>query len=149
MPGSNDLLSDLYFDAVQAHDDQPVTVYVTYTRHNPKTNQYYPGKTRFQSTWGQQPFWAGEAQEAVNTRIDQKDHQAKTALGFGPGILDRYSTNELAIRGREQMLIDHLGGAQKQGGFAANIIRGVRAGPASWAAEIAAYAEFGPLTIGQ
>lgn len=45
--------------------------------------------------------------------------------GFGPAKLDRSSSNPAAIRGREQQLIKHHGGAQSEGGTSGNAINGV------------------------
>lgn len=54
--------------------------------------------------------------------------------GFGAAHLDRYlggratlnnEWNRWAIRGREQMMIDFNGGAQRQGGTSGNVINGI------------------------
>jgi hypothetical protein len=45
--------------------------------------------------------------------------------GYEPANLDQSSTNPDAIRGREQQLIDHNGGAQSQGGTSGNAINGI------------------------
>jgi hypothetical protein len=47
------------------------------------------------------------------------------AQGYGPGELDKSSSNPDAIRGREQMNIDANGGAQSEGGTSGNAIRGI------------------------
>lgn len=47
------------------------------------------------------------------------------AEGFGPAIVDQFTVNRAAIRGREQMLIDFFGGARSVGGTARNAINGV------------------------
>lgn len=45
--------------------------------------------------------------------------------GFGPAKLDVTSTNYDAIRGREQLLIEHYGGAKSMGGTSGNKINGI------------------------
>lgn len=45
--------------------------------------------------------------------------------GFGPAVLDKSSSNRLAVRGREQQLIDAYGGAKSMGGTSGNAINGV------------------------
>ncbi len=53
----------------------------------------------------------------------------------------------IAIRGREQQLIDAHGGAQSDGGTSANLIRGVgRRNPLAPIYDAASTAMFGPVT---
>ena len=47
--------------------------------------------------------------------------------GYGPAVLDRSSSNSAAIRGREQQMIDALGGAQSTGGTSGNRLNGLSA----------------------
>ncbi len=86
----------------------------TYTRTNAE-GVVYSGKTSGKGTPEQQ----------VAARTGQPDHQAKTAGGYGPGVVDKNSPNANAIRGREQQLINRNGGAQSQGGASGNKINSV------------------------
>jgi len=100
-------------------DGNKVRIYVTYTKNNWQTGLTYSGRSSGvgDSTKPIRP----QAQGIVKTR-DSGHH--KTAEGYGPAILDRfsvgqavqYSNRELdpayfAIRGREQQLVDYYGGA--------------------------------------
>jgi len=85
----------------------------------------------------------GNPQAIVNARANQ--HPERLAV-FGPPVVDFWATGPqgyIAIRGREQQLIDANGGAQSEGGTSANIRRGVnkRVSPLF---EAAATAMFGP-----
>jgi RHS repeat-associated protein len=98
-------------DSVQDKDRQ--YLYATYTRINPKTGQVYAGRTG----------GYGTPEELVYRRsLGQKN---LTSEGFLPPIVDRFSTERAAIRGREQQLIDFYGGARSVGGTARNLINGV------------------------
>lgn len=72
--------------------------YVTYTKYNPQTNQYYIGRS---SGFG--------TPETIVRRRDYNHH--RNPEGYLPAILDRWSKNYQAIRGREQQIIDLFGGA--------------------------------------
>ena len=89
-----------------------VRTYQTYTKTNPKTGQVYSGRT------------SGTGTPAENVRRRDANHHMNDK-GFGPAVLDRSSSNSQAIRGREQMLIDHHGGAQSTGGNSGNAINGI------------------------
>jgi hypothetical protein len=67
----------------------------------------------------------GTPQQQVQARTSAPDHQQKTTQGYGPGVVDKSSSNAAAIRGREQQLIEQNGGAQSQGGTSGNAINGV------------------------
>lgn len=88
-------------------------IYVTYTRMHPLTRQVYSGRSG----------GYGDPDTLVRQRGLQQAHL--NAEGFGPPQLDQWSTDNGAIRGREQMLIDYYGGAQSVGGTARNKINGV------------------------
>lgn len=45
--------------------------------------------------------------------------------GYGPAVLDKFSENAIAIRGREPQLIDYYGGAQSVGGTSGNAMNGI------------------------
>jgi len=47
------------------------------------------------------------------------------AKGFGPAVLDRVSTSQAAIRGREEIMIDIFGGARSRNGTSGNAIAGI------------------------
>lgn len=87
--------------------------YVTYTRVNPKTGQIYAGRTG----------GYGNPEALVARRA--AGQPLLNAEGFAPPVVDRATTNYGAIRGREQQLIDSIGGAQSVGGSARNKINGV------------------------
>ena len=87
--------------------------YVTYTRYNSRTGQYYAGRTG--------GYQAPEV--LVQTRALGQPHL--NAEGFEKPVVDVYTTNRAAIRGREQQLIDYFGGAQSVNGAARNAINGV------------------------
>ena len=84
--------------------------YQTYTKPNPTTGQTYSGRT------------SGTGTPAQNVARRDAKHDMP---GFGPAQLDKSSPNKDAIRGREQQLIDHNGGAQSGGGTSANKINGI------------------------
>ena len=86
--------------------------YQTYTKENPETGAVYSGRTSGTET----------PQSNVAAR-DAGHHMSEK--GFGPAKLDRSSSNPAAIRGREQQLIKHHGGAQSEGGTSGNAINGV------------------------
>ena len=86
--------------------------YETYTKTHPVTGKVYSGKT------------SGTGTPAQNVaRRDAGHHMTKK--GYGPAKLDKSSPKEAAIRGREQQLIDHHGGAQSAGGTSGNKNRGI------------------------
>jgi hypothetical protein len=72
----------------------PPMTYQTYIKKNPETGQVYAGKTSGRGT----PL----------RNVTQRNYgHAYNKKGFGPAQLDKSSTNEDAIKGREQMLIDY------------------------------------------
>ena len=90
-------------------------VWVTYTLTNPSTGQVYAGRTS----------GFGTPQSVMMVRF--ATHHMRR-LGFTVPNLDRSMVGmegEDPIRGREQQLIDHFGGARSDGGTAGNAIRGV------------------------
>jgi RHS repeat-associated protein len=98
--------------------------YVTYTKTKEADGRVvtYSGRT---SGYGRTP------QDVVSAR-DRSHHM--DAKGFGPARLDRWvrsvatvndAVGRAAIRGREQMLIEHYGGAQSEGGTSGNAINGI------------------------
>jgi hypothetical protein len=64
--------------------------------------------------------------EAIVASRTRNHHM--TAQGFGNARVDRAAdgtVGRVIIRGREQQLIDHHGGARREGGTSGNTIRGV------------------------
>lgn len=83
-----------------------------------------------------------ESDKAILARRDATHHME----GYGPAVLDQSSTDRLAIRGREQQLIDHFGGARSDGGKSGNAIRGVsKINPLGFIYHWAANFKFGQL----
>jgi RHS repeat-associated protein len=96
------------------------TVYATYTKQSDIDGKIYSGRTGIRVPINT-PV-AAAAQVAVMIR-DLNHH--KTRDGYGPASLDKGSNSYNAIRGREQQLIDHYGGAQSVGGTSGNRINGI------------------------
>ena len=84
--------------------------YQTYMKTNSATGQVYSGRTG----------GTGTAKQNV-ARRDASHHLE----GFGPAVLDKSSTNNDAIRGREQHLIDVNCGARWEGGTSGNVINSI------------------------
>jgi RHS repeat-associated protein len=121
-------------DAVLVHNcpglwGEPDTTYQTYTKVNPDTGQVYAGRT---SGW-RSPLRNVAARDVVHDYND---------LGFEPAVLDKSSTSEIAIRGREQQLINYY----REQGISANGRNEINPDDPSygWYLLIAAQ-EFGPL----
>ena len=87
--------------------------YQTYTRYNPRTKVCYTGRTSGEGT----------PEQNVAERSRQQAHL--TDEGFLPGVLDKSSTNYLAIRGREQLVMEVNGRARSAGGASRNVINGI------------------------
>lgn len=103
-------------------EKEPKVFFVTYTKlreNEDGTTTTYSGRTSG-VYYGETPTLK-EAQAAVSAR----DLGHKDKIGYGPAVVDKYSTVYTAIRGREQQLIDHFGKAQSEGGTSGNKIRGV------------------------
>jgi RHS repeat-associated protein len=86
--------------------------YQTYTKTHPETGEVYVGRT------------SGTSSPAANVAARDRAHHRNTE-GYGPAALDKSSPKPDAIKGREQQLIDHYGGAQSQGVTAGNKINAV------------------------
>jgi hypothetical protein len=86
----------------------------TYTKEHPETKDIYSGRTS----------GTGTPEENVAAR-DSNHHMDDQ--GYGPAKLDKSSPSSDAIRGREQQLIDHSGGAKSTGGTSGNAINGIGA----------------------
>ncbi|MDZ4784933.1 MAG: RHS repeat-associated core domain-containing protein, partial [bacterium] len=98
-------------------------IYVTYTRYNPETGLTYSGRTSavidLNMPWRPQADAAVAARDA-NHHIDERPEPTASsflparldqfAVGYAVGYGERYrDAAYLAIRGREQQLIDHYG----------------------------------------
>jgi RHS repeat-associated protein len=105
---------------------KPGRVYVTYTKYNSATGLYYSGRTSavidLNLPWRPQAIAAVKARDA-NHHIDENDEP--TDPNFGPAQIDQFTVGYavdykeryrdagyLAIRGREQQLIDYYGAAK-------------------------------------
>ncbi len=130
----------------------PLT-YVTYTKYNPVTGETYVGRSMGYGT-----------PAAIVAARDRAHHM--TLLGFGPAVLDEFAVatrpfgsrhsdpSYRAIRGREQQMIDALGGSWSDVGrgnsLSGNAIRGVGAlnprGRIYHAAASALFGQIAPYT---
>lgn len=86
--------------------------YQTYIKYNPVTGETYVGRTS-----------GFELPELNIWKRNQSHHMNEK--GFKPAILDVTSSNESAIRGREQLKIEELGGAKSKGGTSGNSINSI------------------------
>ena len=87
--------------------------FATYTRTHPDTGQTYSGRV------------SGYASPEVLVSRRQYTHPRRLSQ-FDDAVVDRSCSGcRVSVRGREQQLIDHHGGAQSGGGTSANINRGV------------------------
>jgi RHS repeat-associated protein len=111
-------------DTAGGCSEPPAYWYLTYTKTRTEGGHVttYSGRT---SGYGATP-------QAVLARRDSGHHM--NAAGFGRAQVDRAvrsvaTVNDvatrMAIRGREQMLIDHFGGARSAGGTSGNAINGI------------------------
>lgn len=103
-------------EAVAAGVDQAIEnrVHVTYTLTN-GSGEVYSGRASGYGTPDQ-------------VMMQRYSSHEKRAEGFGSPKLDRFGygrSGGAAVRGREQQLIDHNGGARSDGGSSGNTIRGV------------------------
>ena len=79
----------------------------TYIKENPETGKIYAGKT------------SGYGTPLENVAQRDYGHEYND-LGYGPAQLDQSSTNEDAIKGREQMLIDYFDSQGISGNYEKN-----------------------------
>ncbi|WP_312404246.1 RHS repeat-associated core domain-containing protein, partial [Rhizobium sp.] len=109
----------------------PTKTYETYTKTNPVTGEVYTGRT------------SGTKGPLANIASRDNSHHMNSK-GFGPAALDKSSVNAAAIRGREQMMIDAMGGPKITGGTSGNAINGIsRSNPNRDNYFSEAYREFG------
>lgn len=92
-------------------------LFLTYIKKHNEKDEVYSGMASGE--------WDGSS-ESIGKVLEKRDsHHHKNEDNFGPAILDEFSEDKDAIRGREQMLIEHYGGAQSQGGTSGNKINGI------------------------
>jgi RHS repeat-associated protein len=111
-------------DREEERRPRPGRVYVTYTKYDSRTGRYYSGRTS--AAIDLNLPWRPQAEAAVRAR-DANHHVDENAEpsdpSFGPAVLDQFTVGYavnydqryrdvgyLAIRGREQQLIDYYGG---------------------------------------
>jgi RHS repeat-associated protein len=117
-----------------------IFVYVTYVRFNAATGQAYAGRTRgFIRLSNPGP----DLTRIVNLRA--ANQPILNGEGFSLPVADAYTQSYLAIRGREQQLIDYYGGAKNVGGSARNMINGIAPGNIRKALSAMSDDEFGHL----
>ncbi len=87
-------------------------LYVTYTKKNKHTDEVYSGMASGEFTNSQ------EDSDRIVSRRDKYHHKNKD--GYDKANLDQESLDKEAIRGREQMLIEHFGGAKSEDGSSGN-----------------------------
>lgn len=92
-------------------------IYLTYIKKNNEVGEVYSGMAS--GNWDGSSEGLGKVLE----RRDSSHH--KNEDNFGPAILDEFSDDKDAIRGREQMLIEHYGYAKSEGGSSGNQINGI------------------------
>ncbi|SEN74175.1 hypothetical protein SAMN05216436_1211 [bacterium A37T11] len=96
---------------IAEHEAEEIT-YQTYTKTHPETGEVYSGRT------------SGKGMPNDNVAKRDIGHHMNEK-GFGPAELDKSSKSSDAIRGREQQLIEHNGGAKSGGGISGNKINGI------------------------
>ncbi|MBP6738640.1 MAG: hypothetical protein KA146_01560 [Leptospiraceae bacterium] len=87
-------------------------LYVTYTKKNKNTDEVYSGRTSGENTNSPE-----DADRIISAR-DKYHHKNKD--GYEKANLDQESLDKDAIRGREQLLIEHFGGAKSEDGSSGN-----------------------------
>jgi len=97
---------------ILVHNNDCRKTYQTYTKTNETTGTVYSGRASGYGT-----------PEQNIARRDSTHHM--TEQGYGPAKLDKSSPIASAIRGREQQLIEHHGGAQATGGTSGNYLNGI------------------------
>jgi RHS repeat-associated protein len=95
-------------------------VLATYEKTNPRTGKVYSGRTSIVV-----PRAVPDSAAALAAVARRDTGHDATQKGYGPAVLDKFSRDRDAIRGREQQLIDFHGGAQSVGGTSGNAINGI------------------------
>jgi len=112
--GSNSIAAVPSRSGIASPSSRPALTrtYQTYTKYNPETGKTYPGRT------------SGTGTPEQNVARRDGSHPLNKD-GYLPAKLDKTSSAYDPIRGREQMLIEHYGGAQSMGGTGPNKINGI------------------------
>lgn len=87
-------------------------LFIVYKKKHKETGVLYSGKSSGEYT--------GSKTDARKILEKRDKYHHKNAKGFDKAILEQQSTDEDAVRGYEQMMIDHYGGAQSSGGTSGN-----------------------------
>lgn len=95
-------------------------LHLTYTKENQYTGEVYSGRASGLVT--EEDINEGGARSILSKR-DSSHH--KNEDGFDRAQIDLYSENSDAIRGREQELIEHFGGAKSEGGTSGNALNSI------------------------
>ncbi len=91
-----------------------IWLFITYYKYNIKTKRYYFGKTS-----GLVENIDAESIVKIVKKRDKYHH--RNGDGFGDAVVDKYSTESDAIRGREQIMIEHTKSTDENG----NIYNGI------------------------
>lgn len=95
-------------------------LFVTYTKRNKETGEVYSGRASGKIS---DDAINDDLAEQILAKRDSSHH--KNEEGFDFAKLDVYSLDSDATRGREQMLIEHFGGAQSEGGSSGNKLNSI------------------------
>lgn len=77
-----------------------ITIFITYLKYKIGSNEIYSGRAS-----GKVEKITTKSVTRILRRRDSGHHKNKD--GYGKAVLDKYSTKKEAIRGREQILIEH------------------------------------------
>lgn len=91
-----------------------IRLFLTYFKRNPETGKVYAGRASGE-------FTGNKAKDALRIMRKRDSSHHKNKDGFDVGEIEKISLDGDAIRGREQMLIDHL----KEKGICGNDRNGI------------------------
>ncbi|HRG45726.1 MAG TPA: hypothetical protein PLX69_06555 [Leptospiraceae bacterium] len=89
-------------------------LYITYTKRNQETEEVYSGRASGETDTSS----FVDSLRKILAKRDSSHHKNKE--GYEKAELDKFSFDGDAIRGREQMLIEHFGGAKSDEGTSGN-----------------------------
>lgn len=95
-------------------------LFLTYIKQNDESGEIYSGRA---SGIDDGSYSEEELVDIILSKRDSSHHKNKE--GFARAILDVFSYNSDATRGREQQLIDYNGGAQSEGGTSGNALNSI------------------------
>lgn len=101
-------------------DSEKKRFYLTYTKQNNETGEVYSGRA---SGLSKEEELDENIVKSTLRKRDSSHH--KNEEGFTRAEVDVYSTDSDAVRGREQELIEHFGGAQSEGGTSGNYLNSI------------------------